>query len=593
LTTIPLPPASDRRWLWMVLGLALVVRFAHLAQVEQTPLMNYHRDFVDSDMYLFDQWARRIAGGDVLGREVYHPLARWQLQAAPQSAWDRWYGREPVFYKAPFYPYLIALLYRVAGDAMPALALLQILASTLCVLLIVRIGREYFGHTASLVAGAIYAVYAPGIHYDVIMLRGPWISLAALVGTWQLMIFLRGPSLYRALVVGLALGASLVVNEGFVTVVPLTLLLLLFRLPPGRRTLTYVAMTLVGTMISFSPVAVRNLIVGVWPLKLAVTGSIAYATCNTAGSSPYFFTVDPVAYVPAMRVGDGRLLATAVACLKSFRGPLEIATFYLHKAAGMAIPFESPDNANFYYAALHNPLFRPLISYALVFPLSVIGLAIALRQWKELLTIVPFSLSLMLLMLVALPISRYRTTLAVYLVLFAGLALVRVAGWLKGRRFVPLTAATTTFALLLAGGAAWQDRVVFRGRPAGIFLYRPSEFLLEADYLLRKGREAEAIQELTTLARVNPDPTAQALAALGMAAIHLAVGREVAARQALAVAAETSARSPALLMAIGDFHRDALHDVSEARLIYEKALAALPAPNLEWQLRQRLATQPP
>jgi 4-amino-4-deoxy-L-arabinose transferase-like glycosyltransferase len=578
----------------MVLGLALVVRFAHLAQVGQTPLMSYHRVFVDSDMYLFDQWARRIADGDVLGREVYQPLAQWQLQAAPQSDWDRWYGRGPVFYKAPFYPYLIALLYRVFGDAMPALALLQIVASTLCVLLIVRIGREFFGHAAGLVAGAIYAVYAPGIHYDVIMLRGPWISLVALVGTWQLISFLRVPSLHRALVVGLVLGASLVVNEGFVTVVPLALLVLLFRRPAGRCTFTSMTMLLVGMMISLSPVAVRNLLVGVWPLKLAVTGSVAYATCNTAGSSPYFFTVDPEAYVPAMRAGDGRLLATAVACLRSFRGPTEVAAFYLHKAAGLAIPFESPDNANFYYAALHDPLLRLLPNYTLVFPLSVIGLTLGLRQWKQLLPSVPFPLSLGLLMVVALPISRYRTTLVVYLVSFAGLALVRVAAWLTERRVVPLTAATAAFVLLLTCAAAWQDWVVFKGRPAGIFLYRAPEFLLGADYYWRRRREAEAIQELTTLARVNPDRSARAWAALSLASLQLAAGRQAHARQALGVAAETSAGSPTLLMAIGDFHRDALQDAREARLFYEKALAVVPPSNLERQLRQRLATiQPP
>jgi len=570
--------------------LAVLVRIVHLLHVGPTSILSYHRTFPDSDMYLFDQWARRIAAGDVLGRETYHPVLQWQLQAAPLADWSRWYGDSPVYYRAPFYAYLVGALYAVFGDPIPALPLLQILASSVCVLLLLRIGIRLFGPTPAFLGALLYALYAPAIHYDAIMLRGPWITFVALLGTLQLIGLLDHPTLLRALTTGLTLGATLVVNEGFLIVPALALLLLTCRMATNRRTVVCAATLSLGIALSLAPVAIRNVLVGVSPLKLAVTGSTVYAVFNSAGSNPYFFEAEPSTFVPTLRAGEGRLLATALACVKSFAGPAEVGLFYLKKASGLAIPFENPDNANFYYAALKDPLLRLLPNYSLLLPLSVIGFILALKQWRDWLPLIPFSLSLLLSVMVALPLSRYRTTFAVFLTPFAGLALARVVCWIKERRVVHLTLSGAAFVLMLAGAAAWQARAVFGGRPAGMFTHRALEFFVEADYDARQGRHAEAIGEMLLLLRLNPDRSVRAGAMLKLAALQRANGQEAAARETIETAVESNPQDPMLLMAAGDFHLGTLHDAMRARAFYERALLLRPPGGLDRALRMRLAS---
>ena len=110
---------------------------------------------------------------------------------------------------------------------MVLLALLQILAAAGSTVLLGRITGEIFGATAGLCAALIYAVYAPDIHFDVVMLRGPWIILVSLLATWLLLRLRARPTAGRAVGLGAVVGISILVNEAFLIVPPLIALLLL------------------------------------------------------------------------------------------------------------------------------------------------------------------------------------------------------------------------------------------------------------------------------------------------------------------------------------------------------------------------------
>ncbi|MBW2386617.1 MAG: hypothetical protein JRG92_23555, partial [Deltaproteobacteria bacterium] len=64
---------------------ALALRLVYLSQIQDIPLLSH--PIVDARAY--DAWAQRIAAGE-------------------------WWGHE-AFYQAPAYPYLLAIIYRVAG----------------------------------------------------------------------------------------------------------------------------------------------------------------------------------------------------------------------------------------------------------------------------------------------------------------------------------------------------------------------------------------------------------------------------------------------------------------------------------------------
>lgn len=144
LNTIPLRTAL----LALVIVVSLIVRVAHLVSVYRTPFFSYHQAWSNADMYQTNQWAQRIIDGDILGRKTYHPLTDWMLQAAPAAQWAAWFGDRPVYLKAPVYTYLVALLRWLFGDAMLALALLQVVASTLSAALLFLITEALFGPLA-------------------------------------------------------------------------------------------------------------------------------------------------------------------------------------------------------------------------------------------------------------------------------------------------------------------------------------------------------------------------------------------------------------------------------------------------------------
>ena len=575
--------ALDRALL-AIAAAGVLVRLLHLFAVSASPIIGYHATFHESDMYIFDQWAQRIAQGDVLGRQVYLPLNGWQLEAAPIERWKAWYGEAPVFYKAPFYPYLVAALYRLAGEAIVPLVLLQIMAAGVSVVLLGRIGAALLGQGAGLGAAGLYALYAPDVHFDVVMLRGPWIVLVSLVATGLLVRLRARPGPGVALALGLAVGLAIVVNEAFLTVPPLVLALAVLWVR-GRRLAVVAGAFVVGLLVGLAPVIARNVAVGTPALQLAVTGSTVYAVFNAAGSSPYFFEVRPAAFVPILEASGGRLTATVLGCLRSFAGVGGVVAFYLQKIAGIVIPFENPDNANFYYAAVQSPLLGWLPGHAILVPLATVGLVLAAPRVRHWLPLAPFGLALLVSMLAALPLSRYRVTLAPFLMPFAGLALARAVAFAHARRLGPLAALGLGAAGVFAGAGLLQDRVVFGGAPRAYFHYRPAEFLLGAAVYERQGRLAEAAEEARRLARLNPHAPTQALALLALGRLEGLRGNRPAATEALAAARLHAAGSPLLLQGLGDVHAGVLGDRAAAADCYRAALL-LPSP---LEVRQALA----
>ena len=571
----------------VVFAVALLVRFVHLLHVAPTPFFELHRSFDESDMYMFDQWSQRIEGGDWLGRGIEHPLNRWQLALAPEEKWREWYGHPRAFYKAPFYPYLLAVLRRLFGGPMLAAALLQCLASSLSAALLVRLGDRLSGAPAGFAGGLLFAVYGPGVHFDVVLLRGPWIVLVALVATLSFVDLAQAPTLRRAVVCGLWTAAALLVNEGFALAPFVGLALLPFWIRPLRDLFATAGAFACGVALGLLPLIVRNLLVGAPPLGLAVTGSVVYAVFNAPGANPWAFEIRPQLLEPLMNEAGGSLFAMALACLRRFESLVSLFVFYAEKLSGLVIAFENPDNANFYYAALLDPLLAVLPAYGVLFPLAVAGVFVAGRRTQALLPALPFALSLLASILLTTTLSRYRVVFAVFLFPMAGLALatgVAAAARREGRR------------LAIVGGCAllaWlcaslvEERVERRARLSAL-RYRPPEFYLASEAWSRRGQPARAAAEMLSLARHNRDPRIQAWALLRGSELLAEGGAAAQADEALSLAVRTGRRDPALLMAAGDARRTSLRDAAGARALYQEALDLAPAPELRAQLEERL-----
>src|SRR5438270_11320950 len=93
------PKPMDPRPVWPVVAgifaLAFLLRCLYLFQIQNAPFFELRL----GDAAAYHDWARRIAGGDWLGHDV--------------------------FYQAPLYPYFLAVVYRLMGDGVMGVRLVQ------------------------------------------------------------------------------------------------------------------------------------------------------------------------------------------------------------------------------------------------------------------------------------------------------------------------------------------------------------------------------------------------------------------------------------------------------------------------------------
>jgi tetratricopeptide (TPR) repeat protein len=136
---------EGRAWYALaIFGVALLVRLVHVWQIRRSPFFS----LLMGDSRGYDEWARRIAGGDWLGHEV--------------------------FYQAPLYPYLLGAVYAIAGRHLLLVRIVQaVIGSASCALLALAAARLFaerarpaLGRRIGIAAGLMLALYAPAIFFD-------------------------------------------------------------------------------------------------------------------------------------------------------------------------------------------------------------------------------------------------------------------------------------------------------------------------------------------------------------------------------------------------------------------------------------------
>lgn len=107
----------------LIFTLAFTVRLVYLVQMRDNPTFSCPQ--MDADYH--DRWARQIAAGDWVGREV--------------------------FFRAPLYPYFLGALYAVYGPNYVQVRLVQFLLGALTCALICLIGFRAHGRAVGIAAG--------------------------------------------------------------------------------------------------------------------------------------------------------------------------------------------------------------------------------------------------------------------------------------------------------------------------------------------------------------------------------------------------------------------------------------------------------
>ena len=428
------PPALPRTTvlaaIWM---LAFAIRCLYLWQIAHAPF--YDLRLGDADAY--DAWARRIAAGDWIGQGV--------------------------FYQAPLYPYLLALLYRTLGDGVTIVRIVQAMFGATSCALLATAAASFVGETPAVIAGVFLAVYPPAIFLDGLLEKSAFVTFFTVLLLWSVSMPPTGMTARRWLGAGAALGLLVLTRENaLLLMLPLLLWIVLVPMPRRARSRAAAALA-VGCLAILLPVGVRNLVAGGgFHLTTAQFGPNFYIGNHTGASGTYdSLTVGHGSaadeQADARRLAEqsaGRpLTASEVSAFWSNRAWSEIRSqpmawirLLARKAALTFNAAEIADTETLDVYAEWSSLLRALrpFDFGVLLGLAALGTVLTASSWRRLWLLYAIAATYAASVVLFYVFARYRFPIAPVLMILAAAGMVQAARLAAGRqvrRLAPALAA--------------------------------------------------------------------------------------------------------------------------------------------------------
>jgi tetratricopeptide (TPR) repeat protein len=406
-----------------IFGLALILRFVNLAYLKNLPFF----DHPIMDEAYHDAWARDILAG-------------------------RLSPGEP-FFRAPLYPYLLALVYAVSGSSYAFARAVQALAGSLTCAVTFWLGRRYFGLVAGLVAGLVCALYPVLIYFDgQLLTETPFILLSMacllLIETARerdrLVLWFAG---------GLALGLALVTRANIALFLPLAVVGAGFF---SKRRLLAALVIAAGIVIPVAPVTVHNRVASAEFIPLVWQGGFNFYLGNNPAASGWSATSPDVRKDWWGGYNDMKAIPREALGRQPSYG--EISDFWMKKGlafvkqhprawTGLMLKkvglfwsnLEMPNNQDYNFVKIYSWVLRnPLVTFGTVAPLGLLGLCLFLPRARKLYFLYGLYITSFVGVVTFFVCDRYRLPSMPPLFIFAGGAAAYLAGLCRQRALMRL-----------------------------------------------------------------------------------------------------------------------------------------------------------
>jgi tetratricopeptide (TPR) repeat protein len=527
-TALPRRPTKSQRLLVYlrdngaavsVFGIAFLTRLLYLVAHSDSPFFQVQI----ADALYHREWAERILGGDIFSLAM-----------------------PGVLYKAPLYPYFIALSYLVSGHSTLFLMFLQVVMAAGSCLLLFLIGRRYFGPAAGLIGAFTYGFYFPSVYFSAEM-EIPTLGIFLTLLSFCLLSRSQGRlSLVFAAVV---FGLSLLTLPTNLLLLPLYVLMLLRREGGARREIKKAALYAVVVLGTILPCTLRNLAAGKHLTLISANGGINFYIGNNAhydatvylqpGYAFEHFYDEPRrvagvdSFVDRDRYWYGKAFDFVLA------QPGQAARLLLKKLVLYFADYEIYRNTDSYYAKA-NSIYRgvPFVPASLILATGLGGLLLALRR-RRAAELIAFCLLQALPCLLFFVTDRYRLPSMGVWALFSGFFVTSMAALLRARAW-PTVIGGLAGVVCLAVVSNLNLFVV--KNPA----YRPHfnlGFIYETQTKYDRALEeySAALQLLEKTEPRDLETESEIHARLGN--VHMMAGRLEAARESFARAIEVNSRS--------------------------------------------------
>jgi 4-amino-4-deoxy-L-arabinose transferase-like glycosyltransferase len=352
-----------------IFSFALLIRIIYLFQIKGDPTFNVPL----LDELYHHYWAREIAFGD-------------------------WMGREP-FFRAPLYPYFLAILYKIFDVNPFSAKFIQIFLGSLNCVLTYLVGKRAFGVKVGAISGLIASLYGPLIFFDAQLLIP---VLAVSLGLLSLL-FLQ--SAFRSthvhsknpwiswLASGVLLGLAGIARPNLLLFAPFVLLLLFIQRSRKklRENLIPGLIFCGGILLMIAPITLRNYWVARDFVPIAYQGGINFYAGNNPSSDGYNVALPEMGMVGWEEMeGSSRIAEEEMG--KRLK-PSEVSNFWYRKGfdfirsnpwrftqlLGKKIVLfwsgiEISNNKEIYLQSERSPLMRVLLfKTGVAFPFGIVG----------------------------------------------------------------------------------------------------------------------------------------------------------------------------------------------------------------------------
>jgi tetratricopeptide (TPR) repeat protein len=488
---------SPTMWGVIVFAVAFLPRLLHLLSIQASPLFNY----LAPDPLSYYQLASKLAAGQTVG--------------------------DAILFRAPLYPYLLAIYYWVVGQALFMPLLLQSVLGAFACVMVYIIASHYYENKIAVTAGLAAALCGPLIFFGGELLPFTLALTLNLIAIWLLTLYEESRKRSQTFAAGLLLGLSAAAHPAVLLFAPIVVFWIHQRLSQNRQ--EWIKQTIpfvIGILIVLAPVAAHNAITGGEVVVFKTYGGVNFGAGNNAqadGGKPVLpgtlsdaQTGMDVASALASQQTGSKLTATETGSYWLGQGfnyiftqPLSWLGLQMRKVAYLITGYEISKDKQVYFFAKQSSVLKYLFwekllafPFGLLLPLALPALVAgsSLRRSKRQCVLIGYVLSYVLIMLLFTVTSRYRAILVPIITIWSAagfwtlVQLYREGSYSKFYRWLAVMVA----ALIVCNGIAYIPGLSPRVNAD----FEGFMFTGSANY--STGKYADAEQEFYKAAMLNP-----------------------------------------------------------------------------------------
>ena len=482
---------KDRNFLIFIFVFSFVLRLIYLLEIKDNP----HFYNLTLDPLYHDSWAKQIAGGDWMGNQV--------------------------FFRAPFYPYFLAVLYKIFGHHLFLVRLIQHLIGSLSVVLIFLVAKKLFDRQVAILASILAAIYWIFIYYEAELLLDFLLVFWGLLLIWFLLKAYENLKPATWFFSGVILGLFAITRPNILIFLPFLLLWMILALRKQVSALKisiFYGWILIGMILIIFPVTLRNYLVGNDPVLIASQGGINFYIGNNPQSDGMSAIMpelgDDWEYTDCQFIAektlDRKLKPSGVSDFYYKKGwnfifsqPGQSLYLLLKKLYLFWNKLEISNNQNIYFFKQYSGLSKILfLGFWLIGPLALLGIFLSFRKGLQTQLILLFILSYMLSVVMFFVNSRFRLPVLPFLIILAGFALIELYRMITAREIKRIMASAVLlliFAILV--NSNFYD--VGKGSFAQSYFGLGNVYLKNGDYQNALLQYRTALEKQPTLPRAH------------------------------------------------------------------------------------------